>query len=280
MKRTLGALSILMLLGSAAHAATFYKKVDEARAAAKASNKLIFVDFFAEWCTWCHRFDREIVPSEAFQNATKDMILLRVDTEDRGEGTAFARKYNVSRLPTFVVLTPQESIAGIIQGYAPATEFVQRMNGELAKYQKLKADIKSERTKTPEQRLEIATELTARYEYPSAIPRLQKLATTGPAGVREEASYLLGYAQWASGRATDAVATLTKLLGANGKGDVVERAWLLRAEIYREQKNFPAALADYKKFQRSFPGSAHLQTANFWASQLEPVVAAQASGKK
>jgi tetratricopeptide (TPR) repeat protein len=279
-KRTLGALSLFLLLGGAAQAATFYKKADEALAAAKASNKLIFVDFFAEWCTWCHRFDREIVPSEVFQNATKDMILLRVDTEDRGEGTAFARKYNISRLPTFVVLTPQSSIAAIIQGYAPAPDFVQRMNGELARFRKLQADLKDEKSKTPQQRLEIASELTARFEYGSAIPRLQKLAGSGPAGVKEEASYVLGYAQWAAGKPDEALASLNKFLAANAKGDPVERGWLLRAEIYRQQKNLPAALADYKKFQRTFPTSSHLQTANFWVSQLEAVVAAQTSGKK
>lgn len=280
MKRTLGALSLFLLLGSAAQAATFYKNVDEALAAAKASNKLIFVDFFAEWCTWCHRFDREIVPSEVFQNATKDMILLRVDTEDRGEGTAFARKYNVTRLPTFVILTPKTSIAAIVQGYAPAPDFVQRMNGELGRYRKLQADLKDEGSKSPQQRLEIATELTARFEYGAAIPRLQKLAASGPAGVKEEASYLLGYAQWAAGDANLALASLDKFLAANKKGDAVERGWLLRAEILRQQQKFAAALADYKKFQRTFPSSAHLQTANFWASQLEAVVQAQTSGKK
>lgn len=280
MKRTLGALSILLLLGSAAHAATFHKKVDEAKAAAKASNKLIFVDFFAEWCGWCHRFEREIVPSEAFQNATKNMVLLRVDTEDRAEGTAFARKYSVSRLPTFVVITPEGAIAAVVQGYAPAPEFVNRMNGELAKYQKLKSDLKAESTRTPQQRLDLATELAARLDYGTAIPRLRKLAATAPAGVKEEATFVLGYAQRAAGDVDEAVATLSTILGKNAKGDSVERAWLLRAEIYREQKKFQAALADYKKFQSAFPKSEHLQTANFWASQLEPVVAAQTSGKK
>ena len=280
MKRTLVALSILLLLGSTAHAATFLKKVDEAKAAAKASNKLIFVDFFAEWCGWCHRFEREIVPSEAFQNATKNMVLLRVDTEDRGEGTAFARKYSVSRLPTFVVLTSDGTVAAVVQGYAPAAEFVERMNGELAKYQKLKADLKAESTRTPQQRLDLATELTARLDYAAAIPRLRKLAESGPAGVREEAAFVLGYAQRAAGMTDESVATLSRLLVKNAKGDPVERAWLLRAEIYREQKKFPAALADYKKFQSAFPTSTHLQTANFWASQLEAVVAAQTSGKK
>ncbi len=280
MKRTLGALSLFLLLGGAAQAASFHKKVDEALAAAKTSNKLIFVDFFAEWCTWCHRFDREIVPSEAFQNATKDMVLLRVDTEDRGEGTAFARKYNVSRLPTFVILTPQASIAAVIQGYAPAPEFAQRMNGELARFRKLQADLKDEKSKTPQQRLEIATELTARLEYGAAIPRLQKLAASAPAGVKEEASYVLGYAQWASGKADDAMASLNRFLASGAKGDPVERGWILRAEIYRERKNFAAALADYKKFQRTFPASPHLQTANFWVPQLEAIVAAQTSGKK
>src|SRR5688572_31047069 len=92
--------------------AGWHKNVAAAQKVAKEKNQLILVDMFAEWCGWCHRFEREVFPSEAFQKATGDIVLLRLDTEDGKEGTQMARKYGVTSLPTFVLLTPDMTMAG------------------------------------------------------------------------------------------------------------------------------------------------------------------------
>src|SRR5688500_7078003 len=106
---------------------TWLKTVASAQKAAQEKNQLILVDMFAEWCGWCHRFEREVFPSAAFQDATKDIILLRLDTEDQAEGTQMARKYSVTSLPTFLVLAPDLTVAGMLRGYAPANDFVKSL---------------------------------------------------------------------------------------------------------------------------------------------------------
>src|SRR4026209_100017 len=98
---------------------TWLKSIAAAQKVAKEKNQLILVDMFAQWCGWCHRFEREGFPSEVFQNATQDIVLLRLDTEDKGEGTQYAQKFSVSQLPTFLLLAPDLSLAGMIRGYAP-----------------------------------------------------------------------------------------------------------------------------------------------------------------
>ena len=129
-------------------AGTWLKTVPAAQKAAQAKNQLILVDMFAQWCGWCHRFEREVFPSEAFQNASADLVLLRLDTEDKGEGSAFARKYQVSSLPTFLLLAPDLSVAGVIRGYAPAPQFVAMLKETRDKYTAFQKRVKSESSMT------------------------------------------------------------------------------------------------------------------------------------
>ena len=95
MKRTISIAALLVAFLVPQADAAFLKTVAAAQKKAKEKNQLIFVDMFAEWCTWCHRFDKEVVPSEAFQNATDGMVLLRLDTED-GDARALVKLKQVA----------------------------------------------------------------------------------------------------------------------------------------------------------------------------------------
>lgn len=280
MKRTIPILLFLALAASPAQAAgTWLKKVDEAQKAAKQKDQLIFVDLFAQWCGWCHRFEREIVPSEVFQNATKNMVLLRVDTEDRGEGSALSQRYNVRKLPTFLVLTPEMTIAGVIEGYAPAPQFVKRLQGEIAKYEDFRKQASDSAKKTPEERLRIAREMVGRQEFAEAQKKLRALASESgvSATARQEALYLTAMAQSGHGKKEEALKTVETLLSGDPRQEWAEKAILLRAEVFLSQKNHSAALAEYRKFKASYPQSPHLQIVNYYIPQLESVIARSGS---
>ncbi len=113
----------LVLVPQAFAAGTWLKTVADAQKVAKQKNQLILVDMFAEWCGWCKRFEREVFPAKVFQDATADIVLLRLNTEDGKDGTKFAREYGINSLPTFLVLNKDLLIAGMIKGYIPSNEF-------------------------------------------------------------------------------------------------------------------------------------------------------------
>ena len=70
MTRRLSLLVLVAMLASAsAEAGTFIKSFPEAQKIARSKNQLIFVDLFAEWCGWCHKFEKEIVPTPVFQQS-------------------------------------------------------------------------------------------------------------------------------------------------------------------------------------------------------------------
>ena len=252
---------------------SFIKSLDAASKKAKASNSLIFVDLFASWCGWCHRFEQEVVPSEAFQKATDDMVLLRLNTEDGGEGTKFAQKYNVTSLPTFLVLTPDLGLAAIIKGYYPAATFatlVGEAKKKQAEFEKRVAN-EGKLAKDYPARLELAKEFNARQAYDKSEPRLRKLTTEKgvPTAVRDQAFYELAVAQFLQKKYPDTLKTLSTLHSLQKTGEPVERGRLLASQVYMDQGNILGAANELRAFKKSYPNSPLIATVNAILPQLE-----------
>jgi thioredoxin-related protein len=277
--RSILVLAILLVASQASAATTWKKNYADALKVARAENKLIFVDLFADWCGWCHRFEAEIVPTEVFRKATANMVMLRVDTEDRGEGAQLAKRYGVSKLPTFLILTPDETIAALIQGYAPAEQFVARMNHEVERHETFRRSLKAGGRQSSEELLGIGRELIARHDFADAEARLQRLWAdeSVPAATRDEAGLLLGVAQSTRGKSAAALETFGKVLQRKPAAETAQHARLQRASILLEQKNYQAALAEYKAFKNEFPSSQHQSTVNLRIVQLEAMIARKTS---
>ena len=99
MKRTALLAVALLLFVQQAVASPWLKDIASAQKKAKEKNQLIFVDLFADWCGWCHRFEQEVIPSQAFQSSTDNMILLRLNTEDGKDGSRFAHDFGINSVP-------------------------------------------------------------------------------------------------------------------------------------------------------------------------------------
>jgi thiol:disulfide interchange protein len=72
-----------------------------ALAEARASGRLLLVDFFAAWCAPCKVMDREILPHPAVRAATLGYLLLHVDTDEFPEA---GRRFGIDAMPTVVAL--------------------------------------------------------------------------------------------------------------------------------------------------------------------------------
>lgn len=239
--------------------AGWIKNVAAAQKAAKAKDRLILVDMFAQWCGWCHRFEAEVFPSEVFQQATDDMVLLRLDTEDGAEGTKMAQRFQITSLPTFLVLTPDLTLAGIIRGYAAPKDFVSMLKDTRSKHDKFLALVASEKTfgKDYQKRLDLAREFNMRSAFTDSESRLKKLTIEKgvPVAIRDQAYYDLAVSQILQKKYADSLATTKALLNLSKSGEPVERAFLLQAQIYMEMGNLAAARDQFRKFKQMFPSS-------------------------
>jgi thioredoxin-related protein len=265
--------AIALLFVQQASASPWLKDIASAQKIAKEKNQLIFVDLFADWCGWCHRFEQEVIPSQSFQNATDKMVLLRLNTEDGKDGTKFARDFAVSSLPTFLVLNKDLMIAGIIKGYAPAKEFAASLGDAEVKYNDFmkRAGDEASISKDYAKRFALAKEFESRAAYAQSETRLKKLiAEPGiPTTVRDDSYFELALNQILQKKFVDAKATLAKFATLQNKGDAYERSRLLIGDIYLQTGNIPGALEEYKTFKMKYPNSAYTGNINMMIANLE-----------
>ncbi|MHB0970880.1 MAG: thioredoxin family protein [Thermoanaerobaculia bacterium] len=277
MKRIALLALLSLLIVPEMRATAFLNAVAAAQKQAKQKNQLIFVDLFAEWCGWCHRMEKEVFPSEPFQKATSDMVLLRLDTEDRKEGTQFAQKFGVNQLPTFMILTPDLTVAAIIKGYAPPQPFADRVGKAVKEHHAFLARAKNEAAiaRDPRKRLDLAIEFENRFAYTDAEARLAKLASEPgiPAAIRDEAFYHLATVQVNQKKFNEGYATIRRFQTLKSKTEWVERTEFLVGRIYVEQGKYREALAELRKFKTTYPASPLSRHAEYMIPQLERALA-------
>lgn len=100
---------------------------DEARQAAKAEGKLLFIDFFTEWCGPCKRMAAQVFPTKEvgdYMNAK--FVAVKIDAE-KGEGPQLAEKYGVKAYPTFVVCDAEGNAIGDFAGYKEGSAFIAKV---------------------------------------------------------------------------------------------------------------------------------------------------------
>lgn len=270
-------LILVSTVASAADAGTgWHKTVAAAQAEARKNQQLILVDMFAEWCGWCHRMEREVFPSESFQKASSDLVLLRLDTEDRGEGTRYSREWGVTSLPTFVLVTPDLKVAGTIQGYSPAATFSRQVTDTVKSYRQFESLLARSGKLNPQEKVDLAAQLIGRKRLADAEKQLADVVSNkkAPASAVQSARYHQGLLQFEQGKYDASLNIVNSLLSSKVGAKVMEDAKFLRARIYIEQGNFRAALTELKSFRQAYPQSSMIAAIDRVIPQIERAVGA------
>ncbi|MDE5638087.1 MAG: thioredoxin family protein [Alistipes sp.] len=135
MKRSF--LTLLLLAGAfAAGAQTrFVNKTPlEVLREAREQNKLIFMDVHATWCGPCKTMDRYVFTEKEVGDFMDSLfVCVKVDVDSR-DGKQIAGEYDVSSVPTFLVLTPDMELVGRSSGARSKYDFMQDMRTIVDKY--------------------------------------------------------------------------------------------------------------------------------------------------
>ena len=154
--------SLFALVGLAADEPSLWEtKFADAKARAKAENKLLLVDFTgSDWCGWCIKLKQEVFDQEAFKKeAPQKFVLVELDfprqtqlpAELKAQNDQLAQQFDIAGFPTILLLNAEgELIArtGYLPGgpeeylkhlaeFVTAHETVVRMRTQLAGVQGL-----------------------------------------------------------------------------------------------------------------------------------------------
>jgi len=102
-----------------------------------AGHQNIFVYIHASWCTPCRELERSVLPSPSVQDSLKNYIFLSLSLDESDDGKVLAKKYGITYVPSFLLLSPEHYLLQYTTGVAVDTSsFLQllssyRKNGSI-----------------------------------------------------------------------------------------------------------------------------------------------------
>lgn len=125
----------LFIVGSLSSANDLIKFYDttsgswnDMKSLAAKEHKLIFIDAYTDWCSWCKVMDRETFSDKTVADVMNaKFINVRYEMET-GFGALMSGKYRVNGFPTFLIFTPDGKLVNRIVGYHKTKEFLEKLN--------------------------------------------------------------------------------------------------------------------------------------------------------
>ena len=94
-------------------------------AEAKKQKKMIFIDAYTSWCGPCRMLKQNTFTDKAAGDFfNKHFINIALDME-KGDGIAFAQKYQVTAYPTLFIMDPEEKSVTTSEGYINPAQLIE-----------------------------------------------------------------------------------------------------------------------------------------------------------
>lgn len=84
----------------------------------------LMVDFYADWCGWCKKLDRDVYTTDQVVKLSRQFVNVKVNT-DRDAATA--QRYKIQGLPTVLFLGSNGEVIEQFIGYRPPQDFIRVM---------------------------------------------------------------------------------------------------------------------------------------------------------
>jgi thiol:disulfide interchange protein DsbD len=92
---------------------------------AQASNKMVFADFYADWCHYCKQMDSETYTDiNVQQRIAQSYIAVKIDTDDHPD---LSSQYGIYGLPTIIIFDSNGQEIKRIEGYQSASQLLSQL---------------------------------------------------------------------------------------------------------------------------------------------------------
>lgn len=257
MLRTGSALMAVLLFGPhlVADDAVWLENWKDAFRVARQERKLVFVDFYADWCAPCRMMEKEVFPKPAVQARLREYVLLRVDVDHAAPGI----KMLTRTLPTYKIYDSAERDRFGFTGGMQADLFLKHLDSIHAgvPYMLQAADL-FEQKKDHEAWTEVAkgyTRVGSAEPARNAWQRVERAAAARGDRVTEQIAKINGAFTWAvEGKPKKAVDLLKKLAQApSASTETNGLCWFVLGEAYVRMKDAPAAREAFEKAKTYVP---------------------------
>ena len=107
---------------------------------AREENKMIFLDVYTTWCSYCKQMDAHIFPmKEVGDYHNTHFINLKIDAE-RGDGLVIRNSYRLLGFPTFLYLDSQGNVVRKVAGYQNKDQLLYNSQLALSLFEKPPTD--------------------------------------------------------------------------------------------------------------------------------------------
>lgn len=114
--------SAMLACGSPVDDFWFEGDLDQAIQEAAEKDTLVLVEFNAEWCSWCRRFESETLTDPEVRKELATLVAIQLDGEREGKEAALA--LGIELYPTVVFLDASGEEVERTEGYLPPEKFL------------------------------------------------------------------------------------------------------------------------------------------------------------
>ena len=138
MKKLVLLLSVIFFLINTSYSQIHFEPLSWQQALGKArnENKMIFIDVYTTWCTYCRQMDAAVFSVPALGNYHNEhFINLKYDAL-KADGIAIRKSYTLPGIPAFLYLDPQGMVIKKTVGYQNKEQLLQNSQAALALFAK------------------------------------------------------------------------------------------------------------------------------------------------
>jgi thioredoxin-related protein len=234
---------------------TFMTDFPTAQAEAAKSNKPMIIDFYTDWCKWCHTLDSTTYQDSLVISMSVDNIFVKINAE---QDTVLAQRFAVSGYPTIVITRPDGQEIDRIFGYLGPREFYNQVQLYFQGRETLDdylTRLKDE-PDNPEILQAVAEKYAGRGEPLKAVEYYNRIFQLDTNNIRGLGSKSLESISESYGQAKDykkAIETLQDLIKRYPSASQIEDATAMLGYYTQASGDNKGALAIYREYVQKYP---------------------------